>query len=289
MSEIALQNTPASDAPDERAKVLIKPAEGWAGLQLGEIWRYRDLLWMLAEREVKLRYKQTALGVVWVIIQPLVAALIFTIVFGYLAKMDSDGKPYLLFSLSGMVAWSFFANALQRASNSLVSNANLISKVYFPRLIIPLSNVLAVMVDLAVMLAVLIVTIPFYDVGFTWRFLTLPGFLILIAMVASGIAFWCSALSVKYRDFVYALPFLTQAWMYATPVVYAASLVPEKWRLLYSVNPLVGCVEGVRWATLGDSSLNSSMLLLTIAGALIVFISGAVYFRRVEREFADVI
>jgi len=289
MSEIALQNTPSSEEPAERPKVLIQPAKGWAGLQLAEIWRYRDLLWMLAEREVKLRYKQTALGIIWVIVQPLLAALIFTIVFGYLAKMDSDGKPYLLFSLSGMVAWSFFSNALQRASNSLVSNANLISKVYFPRLIIPLSSVMAVLVDLSVMLLVLLATLPFYDVGITWRFLTLPAFLILIAMVASGVAFWCSALSVKYRDFIYALPFLTQAWMYATPVVYAASLVPEKWRLLYSVNPLVGCVEGVRWAALGDSSLSSSMVVMTIVGALAVFISGAVYFRKVEREFADVI
>ncbi len=285
---------PSSRPAEPLPRLVLRHTSGWAAIDFRELWQYRDLLFILIERDVKLRYKQSALGLAWVIIQPLLAALIFWVIFGLFAHLPSGGSPYLLFSFAGLVGWNYFAGALQRASSSLVSNSQLISKVYFPRLIIPLAHTLAVLIDFAVMLACLLLLMAFYHVWPTWRLLTMPLFLLLGTLVSSGVSFWLSALSVKYRDFMYALPFLIQVWMYATPIVYATSLIPEHWkgyavRTLYALNPLVGFIEGFRWSTLGASALDARMLLSSVVISLFLFVSGALFFRRTERTFADVI
>jgi len=257
---------------------------------MGDLWRYRDLLLILAGRDVKLRYKQTLLGVTWVILQPLLTALIFTVIFGNFAKMPSDGQPYMLFTFAGLLSWNLFSQSLQRAGNSLVDSAAMISKVYFPRMSIPVASTGAVLVDFGVSLAVFVVLMVVYQVVPTWRLLTLPFFLMLTLVTAVGVSLWLSALSVYYRDFMYAIPFIIMAWMYASPVAYAASIVPERWRLLYSLNPALGFIEGFRWALLGgESPLTVQMVAISTLGALVAFVSGAFIFRRIERGFADVI
>jgi lipopolysaccharide transport system permease protein len=245
------------------------------------------LLWILAERDVRLRYKQTALGVVWVILQPLVAALIFAVIFGLFAKIPSDGAPYLLFVFSGLLLWNLFSGALQRAGNSLISDAKLISKVYFPRMLIPIASVVAVLVDFAITLIVTLLLMTLYGVLPTWRILAFPFFLLLVVALAVGVSLWLSAFNVRYRDFMYAAPFLIQVWMYATPVIYATSIVPERWRVWYGLNPLVGIIEGCRWSLLGQSSLTPEMVLTSVVLSLAALVSGAYIFRRVERGFAD--
>jgi lipopolysaccharide transport system permease protein len=272
-----------------RPTFIIRPTKGWAALNLRELWNYRDLLVILIGRDIKLRYKQTALGIAWVVLQPLIAALIFAAIFGRLAKLPSDGAPYLLFVFCGLTAWNYFSQALQRAGNSLVTNAQLVSKIYFPRLLIPLAHTLAVLVDFVVMLLVLFVMMTIYHVAPGIKILALPFFLLLATLTATGIALWFSALGVKYRDFMYALPFLIQVWMYASPVVYPASLVPIRYQAWYALNPAVGFIEGFRWSALGHSALDSRMLVITIVISLGAFLSGTFFFRRVERQFADVI
>jgi lipopolysaccharide transport system permease protein len=269
--------------------LIIQRTRGWAALNFRELWNYRDLLAILVERDIKLRYKQTALGIIWVVLQPLIAALIFAAIFGRFVRMPSDGLPYFLFVFCGLTGWSYFSQALQRASNSLVSNAQLVSRVYFPRLLIPLAHTLAVLVDFVVMLVLLFILKAFYHDALTIRILALPFFLLLATLTATGIALWFSALSVKYRDFMYALPFLIQVWMYASPVVYPASIVSAKWQTLYALNPAVGFIEGFRWSALGRGGLDGRMLIITIAMSAVCFLSGVFFFRRVERSFADVI
>jgi len=269
--------------------LVLEPKRGWASINPAEIWRYRDLLWILVGRELKLRYKQTVLGVAWVILQPLTAALIFAVIFGRFAHLPADGVPYLLFVFSGLTAWSYFAGAVQRASNSLVANAQLITKVYFPRMLIPLAHTLAVLVDFAVMFAVLMVLMIIYRTAPTWRMFGMPLLLLLITLTAVGANLWLSALSVKYRDFMYVVPFLIQVWMFASPVVYAASVIPQRWQMLYSLNPAAGFIEGFRWSILGRGSVTPGTFLITTGVSVFFFASGAYYFRRVEREFADVI
>lgn len=270
-----------------RPTVVIEPTRGWSALNLKELWTYRDLLMILAGRDVKLRYKQTGLGVTWVVLQPLVAALIFSVMFGRFAKLPSNGQPYLLFVFSGVVVWNYFAAVLQRAGNSLITDQRLITKVYFPRLAIPLASTFSALIDLIVALVVLAIFMAIYRVAPTWRLLTLPFFIALAALTATGVSLWLSALNVKYRDFAHAMPFILQVWMFASPVAYAASLVPEKYRLLYSINPAVAFVEGARWAILGSSSVTRPMVLLTLGLGLLVFVGGAFFFRRTERGFAD--
>ena len=280
----------AGSVRDRRPVTVIRPTRGWAALHMGDLWRYRDLLLILAGRDVKLRYKQTLLGVTWVILQPLLTALIFTVIFGNFAKMPSDGMPYLLFTFAGLLSWNLFSQSLQRAGNSLVGSAAMITKVYFPRMSIPVASTGAVLVDFGVSLAVFAVLMVVYQVVPTWRLLTLPLFLMLTLVTAVGVSLWLSALSVYYRDFMYAIPFVIQAWMYASPVAYAASIVPERWRLLYSLNPAMGFIEGFRWALLGgESPLTVQMVAISSLGALVAFVSGAFIFRRIERGFADVI
>ncbi len=277
------------ERPTRKPTVVIKASGGWAALNLAEIWRYRDLLVILAGRDVKLRYKQTVLGVIWVVLQPLAAAVIFAVIFGRFAGLPSDDLPYGLFVFAGLLAWNFFAGSLQRAGNSLVADARLISKVYFPRLLIPLSSVGGVLIDFAVTLAVMFALMALYRQPFTWQIVGLPFFLALGMLNAVGVSLWLSALNVRYRDFAYALPFVIQVWMFASPVVYAASLVPPEWLWLYSLNPAVGFIEGFRWSLLGQSSLTTWMVICSTVIGLLFFFSGAYFFRRVERSFADVI
>jgi lipopolysaccharide transport system permease protein len=278
-----------ADAPERQPTLVLHATSGWSAINFREMWQYRDLLLILIERDVKLRYKQTAIGILWVVIQPLLAAGIFSIIFGLFAKLPSGGMPYLLFNFAGLVGWNYFSGALQRASGSLISNSQLISKVYFPRLIIPFAHTLAVLIDFAVMFGLLLVLMAFYHVWPTWRILTLPFFLGLGTICAAGMSLWLSAMSVRYRDFMYALPFMIQVWMYASPIVYSIALIPAKWRGWYDINPLVGFVEGVRWSTLGVSALNAPMLIMSVLLSCAIFISGCFFFRRVERSFADVI
>lgn len=253
-----------------------------------ELWAFRDLFVILAQRDIKLRYRQTALGVVWVVLQPLVSALIFAVIFGALAKLPSDGTPYLLFVFAAMLAWNLFAGGLQRAGNSLISDSRLITKIYFPRAIIPLASTASVLLDFAIASAVMVVLMVVNQTPFTWEIVALPLLIAIALAVTIGMSFFFSALNVYYRDFAYALPFLIQAWMYASPVVYSSSLIPEQWRILYNLNPMVGVIDGFRWALLGGAPPT-----LAIAEAAIVatamLIVGAWVFRRVERSFADVV
>lgn len=286
-TEGRVQHGAAPTAPPRR--IVIRPATGWAALNLRELWQYHDLLLILAERDLKLRYKQTALGVIWVVLQPLLAALIFAVVFGRFGGLPSDELPYGLFVFSGLLPWNFLASAFTRAGNSLIADARLISKVYFPRLLIPLASTLAVWVDLLVTLAIFGILMAVFQVPVSWRLLALPALLLLATLLAVGVSLWLSALNVQYRDFMYAIPFLVQVWMYASPVVYATSIVPVGYRFIFSLNPAVGIIEGFRWALLGSSSLTASMLVTSLVVGLAALASGLYVFRRVERGFADVL
>ena len=289
--EVTLPATAArhtrSHEPERRPTVTIEPTTGWSALNLRELWTYRDLLMILAGRDVKLRYKQTGLGVTWVVLQPIVAALIFTVVFGRFARLPSDGHPYIVFVYSGVLIWNYFAAVLQRAGNSLITDARLITKVYFPRLAIPLASTFSALIDLMVALVVLGILMGVHGIVPTWRLAAAPFFILLAAVTATGVSLWLSALNVRYRDFVHAMPFVLQVWMFASPVVYATSIVPEKWRLLYSLNPAVAFIEGMRWSVLGTSSIRADMVVLTTIVAAVIFVAGAFFFRRVERGFAD--
>lgn len=280
----------ATPIRETRLPVLrIGPSRGWSALNLGDLWTYRELLAILALRDVKLRYRQTALGVVWVILQPLVATVIFAVVFGRLARLPSDGLPYAVFAYCGLAGWNYFASVVTRGGNSLVGQANLITKVYFPRLLIPLSTSLSPLLDLAVALVLLAAMMAWYGIVPDARILLTPLFLALIMAAASGSALWLSALCVYYRDFHHTTPFLLQIWMYATPVVYSLRLIPERWRWVCAVNPMVAGVEGLRWSILGTEGLDAPTVLVASAVALVIFIGGLFFFRRVERSFADVI
>ncbi len=270
-------------------KRRIHPTHGFLRLDLHELWGYRDLLMLLAGRDVRLRYKQTVLGVVWVVLQPLVTSVIFAVVFGAFARLPSDGLPYLLFALCGLVPWTLFASSLLRAGNSLVGNASLISKVYFPRVLLPLASNGAVLVDFAVSLVMLFVFMAVFQIAPTWRLFALPLFLLLTLTTVLGVSLWFSALNVYYRDLTHVMPLVVQVWTYASPVAYATSIVPERWQWLYSLNPAVGFIEGFRWALLGSSVLTPSIVVTSCSVALLTFLSGVYVFRRIERGFADVI
>lgn len=269
--------------------IRISSSRGWMGLNLRELWEFRDLLTILAMRDVKLRYKQTALGVIWVILQPLITALIFAIVFGGFARLPSDGKPYILFVFAGLLPWQFFSSCITRGGGSLVGSASMISKVYFPRLLVPLASNGAVLIDFIVAFFVMVVLMFFYHIAPTWNLVSLPFFILITFIAAMGVSFWVSSLNVYYRDFMFALPFVIQAWTFASPVAYAMSIVPEQWRWLFSLNPAVGFIEGFRWALLGSSSLNIEMVTISTISSLFLFFSGLFYFLRVERGFADII
>jgi lipopolysaccharide transport system permease protein len=256
---------------------------------LREIWMYRDLLLLLTFRDISLRYRQSLLGVAWTIVQPLMLMAIFSIVFGGFAKLPSDGVPYPLFVLSALVPWLYFARSLAGASSSLVGSSNLVTKVYFPRLILPLSKTLSGLVDVAVALVVLAAMLAWYRVAPGWPLLLLPVFLALALLTALAIGLWLTALNVRYRDIGLLVPFLTQVWMYASPIAYSMRLVPEKWRWLYSLNPIVGVVEGFRWSLLGSAAPDFHPMVVSVAIVILMFAAGLAYFRRTERSFADVI
>jgi lipopolysaccharide transport system permease protein len=267
----------------------IQPSKGWAGLSLRELWPYRDLFWILAVRDVKLRYKQTALGITWVILQPILTSGIFAVVFGTLAKLPSDNSPYLLFAYAGTLPWILFSQSLSRAGGSLVGARDMISKVYFPRMILPIASTFSVLVDFLVGLVSISVLFLIYKVPLTWNLLAIPGLVLVDMIIAIGVSFWVSAFSVHYRDFIYVLPFLTQAWMYASPVAYSSSIVPPAWKALYALNPMVGIIDGFRWALLGQGEITWASIGISLAVGVFVFILGAFVFRRIERSFADVI
>lgn len=267
----------------------IQSTSGWKGLSLRELWPYRDLFWILAWRDVKLRYKQTALGITWVILQPILTSGIFAVIFGMLANLPSDDSPYLLFAYAGTLPWILFSQSLTRAGGSLVSARDMISKVYFPRMILPIASTFSVLVDFLVGLVSIFVLFIIYKVPLTWNLLAIPGLVLVNMIIAVGVSFWVSAFSVHYRDFIYILPFLTQAWMYASPVAYSSSLVPAQWRSLYALNPMVGIIDGFRWALLGLGEFSWISIGISLGVGLVVFISGAYVFQRIERSFADVI
>jgi lipopolysaccharide transport system permease protein len=269
--------------------VRIEPSRGWVSLRLAELWKYRELLYFLTWRDVKVRYKQTALGASWAIIQPVLTMVVFSLFFGRLAKVPSDGVPYPIFSYVALVPWTFFANGLTQSSNSLVGSSNLITKVYFPRLAIPIATILSALVDFVLAFAVLVGMMFFYGVTPTLQSLLMPCFLLLALTAGLGAGLWLSALNVQFRDVRYVIPFLVQLWLFASPVAYPSSLLDEPWRTLYALNPMVGVVEGFRWSLLDTSPAPGLMIIASSAAALILVSSGAVYFKRMERVFADVI
>ena len=275
--------------PSDSHVIVVKPSKGWISLKLKELWEYRELLYFMAWRDIKVRYKQTVLGAAWAIIQPFFTMVVFSIFFGRLAKVPSDGLPYPIFAYAALVPWTFFANGLNQASNSLVGSANLIKKVYFPRLVVPISSVISGVVDFALAFAVLLGMMLFYGILPTVNILWLPLFVLLIFVTALGVGFWLSALNVQFRDVRYTVPFLTQFWLFATPVAYPSSLLSEPWRTLYGINPMVGVVEGFRWALLGTDTAPGAIILVSSLVALALFVGGAFYFRRLERSFADVV
>ncbi len=269
--------------------VVIRPQIGFASLNIAEIWDYRELLYFLVWRDFKVRYKQTFIGAGWAIFQPAITMVIFTVVFGNLAKIPSDGLPYAVFAYTALVPWTYFSQALSRSGNGLVNNAHLITKVYFPRLIIPLSDVIAPAVDFLFAFLLLLGLIAWFGITPNWGLLALPVFLFMAVITALAVGLWICPLNVRYRDIGHTIPFLTQFWMYASPVVYPVSLVPESWRLVYSLNPMVGVIEGFRWGLLGKENPDFSVMLISVAIVLLLFIGGLAFFKRMERNFADVI
>ena len=282
--------TTLNGVPDDSIPVTrIAPSRGWVALKLGELWAYRELLYFLTWREIKVRYKQTVLGAAWALLQPLLTMLVFSLFLGKLAKVPSDSIPYPLFCLAGLVPWSFFSNGLSQSANSLVSSSNLISKVYFPRLTIPLSAVLSGAVDFTISFVLLIVMMAFYHQAPSLRCVYLPLFFLLAFVTALGVGLWLSALNVEYRDVRYVLPFLTQFWMFATPIAYPSSLLSEPWRSVYGLNPMVGVVEGFRWSLFETVDAPGKIIVVSSITSVLILIGGAFYFRRMEKTFADIV
>jgi lipopolysaccharide transport system permease protein len=267
----------------------IEPSRGWVALKLDRLWAYRELLYFFVWRDIKVRYKQTVMGASWAIIQPFFTMIIFSLFFGRFAKVPSDGLPYPIFSYAALVPWTFFANALTQASNSLVHNANMLRKVSFPRMTLPIAAVLAGMVDFILAFSVLLGMMLFYDYIPTINAIWLPFFLLLALITSLGISLWLSAVNVQFRDVRYTTPFLIQSWLFTTPIVYPSSLIPEPWRTLYSINPMVWVVEGFRWALLGTDTAPGPIIIVSSLVALAMLVSGAFYFRRMEKTFADVV
>lgn len=271
------------------ATVVIRPREGWRVVDLAELLRYRELLFFLVWKDVVVRYKQTLLGVAWVLLQPILALLLFSIVLGRLAKLPSDGIPYAPFAFAGLVPWIYFSRTLLASPASLVANPNLVRKVYFPRVLLPASVVFGGIVDLLLGLALFGILIPLYDLALTPHLLALPLAVVHLSATALGVALWLSALNARYRDVAALIPFTVQIWMFASPVVYPLSLLPEAWQPLYSLNPMVGVIEGFRWCLLGATPLSPPLGGLSLLSALVIIASGLYYFRRGERELADVL
>ncbi len=284
--------TPGVDAAalDKPLPVMrIEPSKGWVSLQLSHLWDFRELLFFLIWRDIKVRYKQTALGAAWAVLQPFFTMVVFSLFMGKLAKIPSDNLPYPVFAFAALVPWTFFAQGLAQSSDSLVGSANLIRKVYFPRLVIPIASVMAGFIDFAIAFVVLLGMMVFYGVYPTANVLWLPLLLLLALVTSLGVGLWLSALNVKFRDVRYTVPFLIQFWMFSTPIAYPSSLLPEPWRTVYGINPMAGVVEGFRWALLGTNTAPGPMILVSAVVAVTLLVSGAFYFRRMEKTFADTV
>ncbi len=276
-------------AGDAGNVTVIRPTRGFSTLRLKDLWEYRDLIYFLMWRDVKVRYKQTAIGTAWVILQPLVTMLIFTAIFGILVRVPSEGLPYSVFLYTALVPWSYFSEAISRGGGSVVANTNLISKVYFPRLVIPIASIATPVIDFVLSFIILLGLITWFNIRPTWAIVTLPLFFLFTVMTALAVSLWFSALNVRYRDVSYTIPFVIQIWMFASPIIYPMGIIPFKWRLLYSLNPLVGVITGFRWALLGKGSPDFWTMGISIVAVLLLLIGGILYFRRMERTFADII
>jgi lipopolysaccharide transport system permease protein len=276
-------------APEPLQTLTIRPPTGWASIGLKELWEYRELLYFLTWRDIKVRYKQTALGAAWAIIQPFFMMVVFSLFFGKLGGMKSDGLPYPVFVYCALLPWQLFAFALTESSNSLVGNQNLITKVYFPRLVVPISAVLGGLIDFAIAFVILLGMMAYYRIVPGVAILTLPLFILLAIMTALGVGLWLSALNVQYRDVRYTIGFLTQFWLFATPVAYPSSIVPAPWRALYGLNPMAGVVEGFRWALLGKADPPGALLAVSVAAVIVLLVGGLHYFRHMEQTFADIV
>ncbi len=272
-----------------RETIYIKPSTGLAALNLRDLWTYRELVFFMIWRDIKVRYKQTLLGAAWAVIQPVLTMLVFNFIFGTVAKVNTEGIPYPIFSYTALLPWGLFTGALNNASRSLTSNTNMITKIYFPRLVLPLSSVLGGLVDFAIAFVILVVMMIYYRVTPTVAIVWLPLFLLLTIVTALGVALWLSAINVQYRDVNYVLPFLTQFWLFLTPVAYSAKVISDKWQLVYSLNPMAGVVNGFRWALLGTNSGPNLNMAVSVLISLVVLVSGLFYFRYMERTFADTI
>ena len=268
---------------------VISPSKGWLSLNLKEVWEYRELLGILAWRDVSVRYKQSIVGIGWAVIQPLLTMLIFTIIFGMFAKLPSDGLPYPIFSYCALLPWTYFARSLGDSSDSLVGSSHLITKVYFPRLILPISKVFSGLIDFAIAFAILLGMMAWYRIAPTKGLLALPLFIGIAMLAALGVGTWFTALNVRYRDVKFVVPFLIQFWMYASPVAYSTSIIPEKWQWIYGLNPMVGVIEGFRWAMLGKAAPSITLLLIPSLIIFAILISGLYYFKKMEKTFADII
>lgn len=283
------KNSALSNQVEFISEVIIEPTRGWVSLQLSELWNYRELLYFLTWRDIKVRYKQTILGAAWAVIQPFFTMVVFSLFFGNLANVPSDGIPYPIFSFAALVPWQFFASGLAQSSNSLISSAHMIKKIYFPRLAMPVASIFSNLVDFALAFIVLLGMMFYFRITPTLNVIWLPFFLLLAVITSLGVGLWLSAMNVQFRDVRYAVPFITQFWMFATPIAYPSSLLDEPWRTIYGINPMVGVVEGFRWALLGAGDAPGPMVLVSVLTALFLLVSGAFYFRRMEKTFADVV
>ena len=273
----------------KKPTVRIQPTKGWTALKLREVWEHRELAGIFVWRDIKVRYRQTVIGALWAIVQPFLTMIIFSIFFGKLAAVPSDNIPYPIFSYAALVPWTFFANSITQASNSLVANADMIKKIYFPRLTMPIASLLGGLVDFTLAFIILLFMMLYYGYVPTINIIWFPVFLLLAMITALGVSLWLAAMNVQFRDVRYMIPFITQAWLFATPVAYPSSLLTEPWRTLYGLNPMVGVVEGFRWALLGTDTAPGPMILISFVVSLVLLISGVYYFRRVEKIFADII
>ena len=269
--------------------IFIRPTKGWRFLDFRELWAYRELVYFLTWRDIKVRYKQTAIGVAWALLQPLALMAVFTLFFGRLANMPSDGLPYPLFAFAAILPWQVFSRSVTESSGSLVTDQRLITRVYFPRIIVPTATVLGALMDFLISAGFLVILMLIYGIAPGIEALMIPIFLLLMIVTALGVGYWLSALNIEYRDVMYIVPFLSQFWLFLTPVVYPSSLVPERWQVLYGLNPMVGVIEGFRWALLGAGNAPGPMVAVSAAVSLSIFLSGIIWFRHRERTFVDAI
>ena len=284
-----LMTEPSITAQHDEEIIFIKPTKGWGSLNLRELWLYRELIYFLTWRDLKVRYKQTVLGAGWAILQPVLSMIVFSIFFGSLLNVPSEGVPYPIFSYAALLPWGVFAKALNDTGRSLVSNRAMLTKIYFPRMVIPLASVFSSLADFLIAFIVMLGLMLFYRIAPTSNIWTLPLFLLLAVITALGVGLWLSAMNVLYRDIGYMIPYITQLWFYLTPIVYSSSEVPEQWQFFYALNPMVGVVEGFRWALLGTADAPDPMIAVSATISVVIFISGMFYFRRMERTFADMV